>query len=173
MQTNMSITSQNTAQRVVDGVSYLSEAVASVSLQPTKMLSAWVADQIAPSYWRPNNDIRHCHKCRTLFLPTDTKHHCRACGEGFCAPCSTKNKCVPERNWFTPVRVCDDCYDKDANSNEENSGEDGVGDDTNVRKVTETVVNTFTGTVGTVLTYSKCKYFSLEQQKCIFFHKYE
>lgn len=49
---------QNTAQRVVDGVTYLSEAVASVCSQPTKMITSYVADQIAPKYWRPNNEIK-------------------------------------------------------------------------------------------------------------------
>lgn len=49
---------QNTAQRVVDGVTYLSEAVASVCSQPTKILTSYVADQIAPKYWRPNNEIK-------------------------------------------------------------------------------------------------------------------
>ena len=50
--------SQNTAQKVVDGVSYLSGAVASVCSQPTKLLTSYVADQIAPKYWRPNDQIK-------------------------------------------------------------------------------------------------------------------
>ncbi|OXU20485.1 hypothetical protein TSAR_001428 [Trichomalopsis sarcophagae] len=151
--TNPSLTTQNTAQRVVDGVSYLTEAVTSVSLQPTKALTAWVADQVAPAYWRPNNEIRHCHKCKKIFLPTDTKHHCRSCGEGFCAGCSSRTKCVPERNWYTPVRVCDHCYDRDANSNEE-LREIMASDDVTVRKMSEHVVSTFSA-VGTVFNYSK------------------
>ncbi|XP_043264464.1 zinc finger FYVE domain-containing protein 1-like isoform X1 [Colletes gigas] len=141
------VASQNTAQRVVDGVSYITEAVTNVSLQPTKMISAWVADQVAPSYWRPNNEIKHCHKCKTVFGPTDTKHHCRACGEGFCAQCSSQTKCVPSRNWYTHVRVCDTCY----NNNDEAIE---YSEDVNARKVTETVVSTLS-TVGTVLNYSK------------------
>ncbi|XP_058809762.1 zinc finger FYVE domain-containing protein 1-like [Phymastichus coffea] len=144
---NTSLTTQNTAQRMVDGVSYLTEAMTNLSLQPTKALTAWMADQVAPAYWRPNSEIRHCHKCNLPFAPTDTKHHCRACGEGFCETCSSKIKCVPERNWFRPVRVCDDCYNKDPNSNE-------LGDDVSVRKVSEHVVSTLSA-VGSVLTYSK------------------
>ncbi|XP_033207941.1 zinc finger FYVE domain-containing protein 1-like isoform X1 [Belonocnema kinseyi] len=147
---SLSLTSQNTAQRVVDGVSYLTEAVTNVSLQPTKAITSWVADQVAPAYWRPNNEIRYCHKCNMLFGPTDTKHHCRACGEGFCAQCSSKTKCVPARNWHTPVRVCDSCYLRDSNSNEEVEN----SEDVSVRKVSEHVVSTFSA-VGTVLSYSK------------------
>ncbi|XP_012278735.1 zinc finger FYVE domain-containing protein 1 isoform X2 [Orussus abietinus] len=148
---NLPMTSQNTAQRVIDGVSYITEAVTSVSLQPTKVITAWVADQVAPTYWRPNNEIKHCHKCGIPFLSTDTKHHCRSCGEGFCAQCSSNTKCVPSRNWYTPVRVCDACYLKDFNCNEQ-LGE--TTEDVSVRKVTEHVVSTLSA-VGTVLTYSK------------------
>ncbi|XP_076756713.1 zinc finger FYVE domain-containing protein 1 isoform X1 [Xylocopa sonorina] len=143
---NNSMTTQNTAQRVIDGVSYITEAVTNVSLQPTKVLSAWVADQIAPSYWRPNNEIKYCHKCKTSFGPTDTKHHCRACGEGFCEHCSSRTKCVPSRNWHTPVRVCDICYNKDEPTE--------PSEDVNARKVSEQVVSTLSA-VGSVLNYSK------------------
>lgn len=148
---NASLASQNTAQRVIDGVSYLTEAVANVSIQPTKVLTSWVADQVAPTYWRPNNEIRHCHKCKLPFGTTDTKHHCRACGEGFCAGCSSKTKPVPLRNWYTPVRVCDTCFAKDDNSNEEFTES---SEDVSARKVTEHVVSTLSA-VGTVLNYSK------------------
>ncbi|XP_053997486.1 zinc finger FYVE domain-containing protein 1-like [Hylaeus anthracinus] len=151
MANNSAVTSQNTAQKVIDSVSYITEAVTNVSLQPTKVLSAWVADQVAPSYWRPNNEIKHCHKCKILFGTTDTKHHCRACGEGFCSQCSSKKKSVPSRNWHTPVRVCDACYSKDSNSNDEATE---YTEDVNARKVSEQVVSTLSA-VGTVLNYSK------------------
>ena len=42
----------------------------------------------------------------------DTKHHCRACGEGFCDECTTHEMPVPWRGWNTPRRVCDACYQK-------------------------------------------------------------
>ncbi|XP_063977276.1 zinc finger FYVE domain-containing protein 1-like [Diachasmimorpha longicaudata] len=150
--TSVANLNQNAAQKVIDGVSYITEAVANASLQPTKTITAWVADQVAPSYWRPNHEIKHCYKCRTIFSLSDTKHHCRACGEGFCRQCSSKVKAVPARNWFSPVRVCDECYEKDDNSND---GEEmGVNEDVSVRKVSEHVVSTLSA-VGTVLTYSK------------------
>uniref|UniRef100_A0AAV2JC79 FYVE-type domain-containing protein n=1 Tax=Knipowitschia caucasica TaxID=637954 RepID=A0AAV2JC79_KNICA len=54
-----------------------------------------------------------CHKCHEVFQGNDTKHHCRACGEGFCDGCSSKAAPVPERGWgLAPVRVCDVCYDQ-------------------------------------------------------------
>lgn len=53
-----------------------------------------------------------CSKCATSFKDNDTKHHCRACGEGFCDSCSSKTRPVPERGWGpAPVRVCDNCYE--------------------------------------------------------------
>lgn len=151
----MALTNQNAAQRIVDGVTYITEAVTNVSIQPTKALTAWVADQVAPTYWRPNNEIKHCQQCKTPFDLCDTKHHCRSCGEGFCAKCSTHKKCVPARNWYTPVRVCDTCFARDANSNENVVN---PCEDVSVRKVSEQVVSTLSA-VNTVLTYSKCKIF--------------
>lgn len=45
------------AQLVLDGVSFLTETVASVSAQPTKQIKSWMADKVAPAYWKPNNEI--------------------------------------------------------------------------------------------------------------------
>lgn len=56
-----------------------------------------------------------CHKCHIVFQDNDTKHHCRACGEGFCDGCSSKAAPVPERGWgLAPVRVCDVCFEQRA-----------------------------------------------------------
>lgn len=56
-----------------------------------------------------------CHKCHAVFQDNDTKHHCRACGEGFCDRCSSKAAPVPERGWgLAPVRVCDGCFEQRA-----------------------------------------------------------
>jgi zinc finger FYVE domain-containing protein 1 len=73
----MGSTGHNTARRLLDGMATLSEAVAGVSKAPSVALSAWVADQIAPKYWRPNAQITHCHSCRTQFDLDSSKHHCR------------------------------------------------------------------------------------------------
>lgn len=47
----------HSAQMVVDGVSYLTETVFSIGAQPSKVITDWVADKIAPSYWKQNTDI--------------------------------------------------------------------------------------------------------------------
>lgn len=48
---------KHSAQMVVDGLSYLSETVYSISAQPSKVLTDYFADKIAPSYWKPNAEI--------------------------------------------------------------------------------------------------------------------
>ena len=58
---------QNSAQKVVDSVNYLSETVTNISAKPSKMIGSWVADQINPSYWVPNARIQHCGKCEKEF----------------------------------------------------------------------------------------------------------
>lgn len=118
---------------MVDGVSYLSDTVTTISAKPTKMIGSWVADQIAPNYWVPNARIQHCGKCQKEFDQLDQKHHwyliflivvfslshinvkfnSRRCGGGFCEDCSSRCQPVPERGWGDqPVRVCDPCYEK-------------------------------------------------------------
>ena len=103
---------QNAAQRVIDGLQYLTSTATSMTAGPTRQLGNWVADQIAPSYWIPNARITHCHGCETKFEETDIKHHCRACGQGFCDDCSSKKCQVPDKGWPDPVRVCDTCFDR-------------------------------------------------------------
>lgn len=119
------------AQMVLDSVNYLSETVYNISAQPSKALTGWVTDKMAPSYWRPNADIivsplalyhlnrifkntdfQVCHACKLNFERSELrKHHCRGCGEGFCNACSMQKMPVPSRGWSEPVRVCDACKD--------------------------------------------------------------
>jgi len=107
---------QNAAQRVLDSVNYITETVTTISAKPTKLVSEWVADQIAPNYWIPNSMILHCALCSAEFGQYDQKHHCRLCGNGLCSTCSSKSKPVPERGWGeTSVRVCDRCYERSDN----------------------------------------------------------
>ncbi|KAI5625494.1 zinc finger FYVE domain-containing protein 1 isoform X1 [Silurus asotus] len=102
---------QNAAQRVLDGVNFVLQSVSEYSAGPTKAVTAWITDQVAPPYWRPNAEITECHGCKRVFEEAERKHHCRACGEGFCQACSNHSMPVPERGWGkNPVRVCDACH---------------------------------------------------------------
>ncbi|XP_061073816.1 zinc finger FYVE domain-containing protein 1 [Conger conger] len=102
---------QNAAQRVLDGVNFVIQSVSEYSTGPTKAVTAWLTDQVAPPYWRPNAEIMECHGCSRAFEEAERKHHCRSCGEGFCQACSARSMPVPERGWGSaPVRVCDTCH---------------------------------------------------------------
>uniref|UniRef100_A0A6I8NJ69 FYVE-type domain-containing protein n=1 Tax=Ornithorhynchus anatinus TaxID=9258 RepID=A0A6I8NJ69_ORNAN len=101
----------HTGRRVLDGVGEALELVSGYGAPPARAAAAWLADLVAPAYWRPNGDITMCASCRLPFAPGEQKHHCRACGEGFCHSCSGQRMPVPARGWgLTPVRVCRSCF---------------------------------------------------------------
>lgn len=47
----------NAAQRLLDGVNYISQSVSELSVKPAKAVTSWLTDQIAPAYWKPNSLI--------------------------------------------------------------------------------------------------------------------
>nr|CAD7598301.1 unnamed protein product [Timema genevievae] len=61
-------------------------------------------------------DADCCHRCRVAFGVVQRKHHCRACGQVFCAQCSSKTSTVPKFGFEKEVRVCEACYDSINNS---------------------------------------------------------
>ncbi|KAG8448744.1 hypothetical protein GDO86_015710, partial [Hymenochirus boettgeri] len=101
----------NAAQRLLDGVNLVVQTVNDYSIGPKCTVTSWLTDQVAPAYWRPNREITECYGCRRAFEVAERKHHCRACGEGFCHDCSDQAMPVPERGWGpSPVRVCRKCH---------------------------------------------------------------
>lgn len=55
--TSLSSNTAVTVRKLLDGVSGVAEAITNVGSKPTKMISSWVSDQIAPDYWIPNYKI--------------------------------------------------------------------------------------------------------------------
>jgi len=53
----------NAARRIVDGLTYVTDTVTDYSKKPTKVVTNWVTDRIAPPYWIPNSEITvsQCH----------------------------------------------------------------------------------------------------------------
>lgn len=68
--------SHNAARRLLDGINYVSGSIAGVSAKPTKMVSDWVTDQIAPAYWVPNAEIKVCSEVLLSFLCLGTRWRC-------------------------------------------------------------------------------------------------
>lgn len=137
---------KNTARYMIDNIASVSEVVSSISAKPTRVLTSWVADQIAPSYWTPNSQITKCGHCEKDFNE-EKKHHCRVCGGGFCEECSSNERVVP--TWgFSPVRVCPKCLDDDNLSAQSRHNPPEV----TVRKLGEAVQTTL-GTVATAVSY--------------------
>ncbi|CAF0976930.1 unnamed protein product [Adineta steineri] len=64
---------------------------------------------LIPPLWTDRDD---CFRCHTSFTAFTRKHHCRACGEAFCAPCSSKQCSLLEYGIEDEVRVCVSCYDR-------------------------------------------------------------
>lgn len=58
----------NAAQRLLDGMNFMAQSVSELSLGPTKAVTSWLTDQIAPAYWRPNSQILVSSSCCTSIL---------------------------------------------------------------------------------------------------------
>uniref|UniRef100_A0A8R1Y0P8 FYVE-type domain-containing protein n=1 Tax=Onchocerca volvulus TaxID=6282 RepID=A0A8R1Y0P8_ONCVO len=60
--------------------------------------------------WLEDSEAINCHACDKPFTLTNRKHHCRQCGQIFCASCSSFTaKIASSKN---PVRVCNACHEE-------------------------------------------------------------
>lgn len=57
-----------------------------------KGADAMFTSDTAPSW----HDGKVCHRCRVQFSLTQRKHHCRNCGQIFCAQCSAQCSTLPK-----------------------------------------------------------------------------
>ncbi|XP_050540079.1 hepatocyte growth factor-regulated tyrosine kinase substrate [Daktulosphaira vitifoliae] len=73
-----------------------------------KESDAMFSSDVAPGW----EDSDCCHRCRVKFGMVQRKHHCRACGQVFCAQCSSRSCTLPKFGIEKPVRVCEACYEK-------------------------------------------------------------
>jgi len=59
--------------------------------------------------WMPDDSTSQCHACNATFTLLNRKHHCRGCGEIFCAGCTRTQLPLPQLNLNGPQRLCDRC----------------------------------------------------------------
>lgn len=62
--------------------------------------------------WVPDSAVTECKACDKRFGTLTRKHHCRICGNVFCAACSVKRvtKGLGGEIFAKPQRACLDCY---------------------------------------------------------------
>ncbi|XP_076020828.1 phosphatidylinositol-3,5-bisphosphate 3-phosphatase MTMR3 isoform X2 [Genypterus blacodes] len=60
--------------------------------------------------WYPDHLAAQCYGCESRFWLATRKHHCRNCGNVFCASCCDQKIPVPSQQLFEPSRVCKGCY---------------------------------------------------------------
>ncbi|XP_057378498.1 RUN and FYVE domain-containing protein 2-like isoform X1 [Daphnia carinata] len=70
-----------------------------------KEATVWVPRD---AQWAPDEQVTHCGLCNKEFNLARRKHHCRSCGEIFCAACSDQQAQLASS--AKPVRVCDTCH---------------------------------------------------------------
>ncbi|KAI9025911.1 hypothetical protein CLU79DRAFT_789750 [Phycomyces nitens] len=64
-------------------------------------------------FWMPDEQCKECYKCRKPFTLLRRRHHCRTCGQIFCAKCASH--AVPGKMYKQKgqVRQCNFCYSED------------------------------------------------------------
>ncbi|XP_059612654.1 myotubularin-related protein 4 isoform X4 [Phlebotomus argentipes] len=73
--------------------------------------SASMPSQSASSVlWVPDHAVTKCTGCDIGFWLGRRKHHCRSCGQIFCAECSEFWAPLPDERLYSPVRLCGPCY---------------------------------------------------------------
>nr|XP_033777735.1 myotubularin-related protein 4 isoform X2 [Geotrypetes seraphini]XP_033777736.1 myotubularin-related protein 4 isoform X2 [Geotrypetes seraphini] len=61
--------------------------------------------------WVPDHMATHCFNCDCEFWLAKRRHHCRNCGNVFCANCCHLKLPIPDQQLYDPVLVCNSCYD--------------------------------------------------------------
>uniref|UniRef100_A0A6I8SSM3 phosphatidylinositol-3,5-bisphosphate 3-phosphatase n=1 Tax=Xenopus tropicalis TaxID=8364 RepID=A0A6I8SSM3_XENTR len=61
--------------------------------------------------WVPDHMASHCFNCDCEFWLAKRRHHCRNCGNVFCAACCHLKLPIPDQQLYDPVLVCNTCYD--------------------------------------------------------------
>ncbi|XP_067262124.1 myotubularin-related protein 3 isoform X1 [Chanodichthys erythropterus] len=60
--------------------------------------------------WYSDHPASRCYGCERTFWLATRKHHCRNCGNVFCASCCDQKVAVPSQQLREPNHVCQACY---------------------------------------------------------------
>lgn len=83
--------------------------------------------EAGPTLWVPDHAVHRCTGCDNEFWLGRRKHHCRSCGNIFCADCSDNAIPLPGENFYDPVRVCSSCYSRAMHHRSSPSGNHSAG----------------------------------------------
>ncbi|CAG0896870.1 unnamed protein product [Darwinula stevensoni] len=73
----------------------------------------WIPNQqrqASRAYWMPDAVSRECYDCSERFTTFRRRHHCRVCGQIFCARCCGKELPGKLLGQKGNIRVCNYCY---------------------------------------------------------------
>uniref|UniRef100_A0A3B1ITA6 FYVE-type domain-containing protein n=1 Tax=Astyanax mexicanus TaxID=7994 RepID=A0A3B1ITA6_ASTMX len=62
------------------------------------------------SRWYPGHQSPLCYGCESKFWLAARKHHCRNCGNMFCASCCDQKAVVASQQLYEHNRTCQACY---------------------------------------------------------------
>ncbi|THV06539.1 hypothetical protein K435DRAFT_481972 [Dendrothele bispora CBS 962.96] len=82
------------------------------SASVSKVIRRIRGEGLSKDYWMDDESAKECYDCKSLFTTWRRKHHCRICGQIFCARCASN---VIKGNRFGQdgmVRVCNLCLEK-------------------------------------------------------------
>ncbi|XP_036232238.2 phosphatidylinositol-3,5-bisphosphate 3-phosphatase MTMR3 isoform X2 [Bactrocera oleae] len=86
------------------------EAVEDRSAPSSSASSSIQQPNTTSALWVPDHAVKRCTSCQVEFWIGRRKHHCRSCGQIFCADCSEFWAPLPDAKLFKPVRLCGPCY---------------------------------------------------------------
>eukprot|EP01103_Thecamoeba_quadrilineata_P013550 TRINITY_DN3796_c0_g1_i2.p1 TRINITY_DN3796_c0_g1~~TRINITY_DN3796_c0_g1_i2.p1 ORF type:complete len:262 (+),score=28.21 TRINITY_DN3796_c0_g1_i2:27-788(+) len=67
-------------------------------------------DLILRPDWVPDSSAKQCNNCSSEFTFANRRHHCRKCGQIFCAKCTANKIQLSDLRYHDPVRVCESCF---------------------------------------------------------------
>lgn len=62
-------------------------------------------------HFQEDSSVTACSACKRRFALVERRHHCCNCGRVLCAKCCSRKVPLEDLGYFTPVRVCQDCYE--------------------------------------------------------------